>query len=168
MGPLKQRLGCKPYAYFLHRFRKVYKQGGVLPDEVFRIRSRSSGTCMIRMGQNYGMSECDRASWFHLANQDPKKGQKCCSGIREWNAMECFDKLDHEGVHPYYCDITGKNENQAYSFTADDHIQHPYTGQCISVTSSGQMTSSSCDAASAWERHESRKPSETETYEAEI
>jgi len=166
--PLKQKLGCKPYAYFLHRFRKVYKQGGVLPDKVFRIRSASSGTCMVRMGQNYGMTDCTRASWFHLANQDPKKGHRCCSGIREWNAMECFDKLDHEGVHPYYCDITGRNDNQHYFFTDDGRLSHPYSGQCISVSGSGQMTVSSCGVAATWERIESKIPSETETYEAEV
>lgn len=165
---LKDQLHCKPYAYFLHRFRRVYRRGGVLPDEIFRIRSQKSGTCMIRMGTNYRMTECDRASWFHLANQDPKKGHQCCSGIREWNAMECFDKLDHEGVHPYYCDVIGRNENQAYAFTPEGRIEHPYTGECISVTFDGKMTNSPCSTASTWERYLTKKPSETEIYEAEV
>ncbi|CAK0875461.1 unnamed protein product [Prorocentrum cordatum] len=68
---VKSRLHCKPFATFLHRFRGVYFDGGLLPDRVFRIRSKSSGLCLKRMMKSYVMKECDQGTWFHLANQSP-------------------------------------------------------------------------------------------------
>merc|ERR1712228_951782 len=69
---LKQTLGCKPFGYFLHRFRKIYTNGGLLPDRVFKIRSITSGQCIERRNREFVMSPCDAGSWFHLANQNPK------------------------------------------------------------------------------------------------
>merc|ERR1711939_38426 len=120
------------YGFFLHRFRHVYFDGGLLPLKVFKIRSRTNSMCMQRIGDRFQMSRCTDASWFHLANQDAQKKWKCCSGIRQWNAMECFDRLDPKGPLAYWCDVTGKNDNQQYHWEPSDIIRHPLTQQCLS------------------------------------
>ena len=71
-----EELQCKPFVYFLHRFRKrpaekdlqtsdarsdcsrkihrallrLYRKGGVLPDNVFKLRLKGSGKCISRSG----------------------------------------------------------------------------------------------------------------------
>ncbi|CAE7345228.1 gly-6 [Symbiodinium natans] len=70
---LKQRLGCKPFAYFLHRFRKIYLNSGMLPERVFRIRSRGTGLCLQRRNKEYGLSNCQAGTWFHRGNMIPDK-----------------------------------------------------------------------------------------------
>eukprot|EP00929_Paragymnodinium_shiwhaense_P104737 TRINITY_DN69431_c0_g1_i1.p1 TRINITY_DN69431_c0_g1~~TRINITY_DN69431_c0_g1_i1.p1 ORF type:complete len:778 (-),score=178.88 TRINITY_DN69431_c0_g1_i1:44-2377(-) len=167
---VKEALGCKPFAYFLHRFRVVYKEGGLLPDTVFRFRSKKSGRCITRLN-NFALTDCRHASWLHLANQDPKRGGKCCSGIRQWNAMECFDRLDQTGPLPYYCDITGHNANQQYYYGEDGLIRHQLDHTCLSESPDGQhLAPSTChpDKATVWEQIDSFVPVETTTYNAEV
>ncbi|CAK0844634.1 unnamed protein product, partial [Prorocentrum cordatum] len=90
-------LKCKPFSFWLHRFRKIYRDGGMLPSEVWKLRSRETGKCVRKQGDKMVLASCDaRSQLFHLANRDPARGDKCCSGIRLWNSLECFDRLDRD------------------------------------------------------------------------
>merc|ERR1712137_1457375 len=103
---------------------------------------------------------CHSGGWFHLANQNRNMGGKCCSGIRQWNAMECFDRLDATGPLPYYCDVTGKNKNQLYGWD-EGLIRHDAT-TCLSAAKRGQhLEPAKCDRAVRWEQIESFLPEET-------
>jgi len=163
---LKRALGCKPFAYFLHRFRRVYQNGGMLPREVFKLRSREFQKCMVREGERFRLMPCadDVGTAFHFGNQDPKRGGACCSGVRLWDTMQCFDRLDPTGPLPYFCDVTGHNLNQQYSMSADGLIRHGF-GQCISAAADGQVVASPCNSATHWERHGIFQPQETSLYE---
>jgi len=166
---IQKKLQCKPYTYFLHRFRKVYVNGALLPSSVFKLRSQTGDRCIARRGEMYEASPCREASWFHLANQNPKNSSKCCSGIRQWNAMECFDRLDAQGVFPYYCDVTGKNDNQHYFLTQENTIRHPYSSSCVSLAAGGnRLVSEPCESATKWDRAESFVPLETSEYRSEV
>lgn len=167
---VKETLGCKPFVYFLHRFRKVYKDGALLPAQVFKIHSASSHLCVQRRANQFGLSPCSEGSWFHLANQNLKKDRKCCSGIRQWNAMECFDRLDATGPLAYWCDVAGVNDNQQYLWGDDGIIRHPMTSSCLSVsaTNNRDMASVPCDSATKWEQIEGFLPEETTMYEDEV
>jgi hypothetical protein len=69
---LKKQLQCKPYVYYLHRFRKIYRDAAVIPPKIFRIRATDHGACLRRLGPQYGLSSsCEDAEWFHLANLMP-------------------------------------------------------------------------------------------------
>lgn len=121
---LKQRLRCKPFTYFLYRFRKLYVGGGVIPQKVFRVRDRATQLCMEGRS-NFRMVPCKDTGTqqhFHVANIDSATGE-CCSGIRFFASNQCFDYVDRNGLHGYSCDITGKNLNQLYHFRADGRIQ---------------------------------------------
>merc|ERR1712194_103776 len=54
------------------RFRKMYVDGGLLPDLVFKIRAVGTSKCMLRNGQGYSMRDCQHAGWFHLGNMIPE------------------------------------------------------------------------------------------------
>mmetsp|Transcript_170452 Transcript_170452/g.546579 ORF Transcript_170452/g.546579 Transcript_170452/m.546579 type:complete len:694 (-) Transcript_170452:54-2135(-) len=231
---MRERLQCKPFAYFLHRFRRVYIDGGVIPDKVFKIRAKQSGKCLQRHGGGYQLRPCAQGGWFHKANQmhenfpaddfdgsaedesseqevvcgnhkaktcagcpqghgpgwchndciwnfgacmnrekflkaqEKRKAKavpspKCCSGIREWNTLDCFDRLDTAGPLAYNCDITGKNENQQYLWDSSGRIRH-FSGTCLTEGPDHKIKASDCEGAGAWEEIEPFLPEETKLY----
>jgi glycosyltransferase involved in cell wall biosynthesis len=235
----RKRMGCKPFAYFLHRFRKIYLDSGMLPSQVFRIRLKEDDRsdddrCLKRHGRNYHLARCDQGTWFHEANWVPpdfplaadlaagvasggssskdgevtcgghkapscaecpqgngegwchvdctwvfgqciekepylrrmaqRKTPKCCSGIREWNALECLDTIDAHGPTAYQCDVTGKNRNQQYIFDNEDRIRHQ-GGKCLNPDASrGKLVAGDCDKGARWEQIEGFVPEETDLY----
>lgn len=193
MDVLKQRKdqACKPFSYFLHRFRKVYLRGGILPEKVFLLRDKRTQQCIHRQGPNFHLKPCDlkpavidtstapmstmvweggdSGNMFHLANWDQNTNGTCCSGIRQWNSLFCFDRLDHSGPLPYYCDITGKNHNQQYSFADDGRIRDNRTGLCLSTNADGvKFAIEKCEHATHWEQVDPFEPEETKLYKEAI
>merc|ERR1711908_71576 len=99
---------------------------------------------------------------------DTTRSQQCCSGFRQWNAMECFDRFDASGPLPYFCDVTGHNQHQLYTWRDDGRIQYS-EGQCLGEGTDGRSTAPvDCNGAPAWESIESFLPDETKTYKAEV
>jgi len=89
---------------------------------------------------------------------------KCGSGIREWNTLDCFDRLDKTGPLPYNCDVTGKNENQQYLWDSSGRIRH-FHGKCLVVDSHKKLQAANCDeSATRWERIAEFAPEETRLY----
>eukprot|EP00929_Paragymnodinium_shiwhaense_P059851 TRINITY_DN29943_c0_g2_i1.p1 TRINITY_DN29943_c0_g2~~TRINITY_DN29943_c0_g2_i1.p1 ORF type:complete len:661 (+),score=126.89 TRINITY_DN29943_c0_g2_i1:152-2134(+) len=223
----KVQLGCKPFVYFLHRFRKLYRDGGMLPKEVFKIRAAGTENCIQRWGDNFHMTNCRNANFFHGGNWVPpdmvlpvptetppapkekvvcgghsatscdlcprghgsswcnadcawafgqcidkarydellqhRKQEPCCSGIRQWRALECFDRLDANGPFAYACDLVGSNGNQQYRFDDEGRIVH-FSGQCVSTGEGNALQSAACDSATRWEQIETFEPAETKLY----
>mmetsp|Transcript_32190 Transcript_32190/g.75581 ORF Transcript_32190/g.75581 Transcript_32190/m.75581 type:complete len:616 (+) Transcript_32190:153-2000(+) len=211
----RRELGCKPFAYFLHRFRKIYVEGAILADKVFKIRNKATQKCIRKGGSGYHLHDCGGASWFHLANRLPPQlmqaamddgddgggsarvscgghfasrcsdcivghditwchgdctpvfgrclrkrdasksaadAPKCCSGIREYKSLNCFDSLGDGGPLSYQCDVTGGNGNQQYIFGSDGFIHHS-SGRCL-IASGERVLPSTCDnkAELVWEK----------------
>eukprot|EP00439_Symbiodinium_sp_Y106_P034416 s3978_g4.t1 len=96
---LKQRLGCKPFAYFLHRFRKIYLDSGMLPELVFRIRSRSTGLCLQRRNREYVLHSCQAGTWFHRGNMIPEQFPTPASLASLSSLPKSEDKLVNCGGH---------------------------------------------------------------------
>lgn len=165
---LKRDLNCKPFAFFLHRFRAVYLHGGLLPPKVFKLKSlRTMGCILYKNGVGFSVGDCFHGAWFHLANQDVDSKHKCCSGIRVWNEMDCFDRLDPTGPLPYFCDITGNNANQLYRLGSDSRIRHGDV--CLSVgSSSSVLVPEPCEKATLWIQVEDFVPEETALYDAAV
>ena len=234
-----QALQCKPFAYFLHRFRKLYVRGGVLPEHVFRLRLKGTDKCISKSGAVFKLAPCAVASWLHFANMAPPRfprpsdferdaslapsssevvcgghtapscaecprqhGEEWChvdckwvfgscvpavksgpsslndsnisntsrpfSGIRLWNSIECFDRLDPTGPIVYFCDITGNNQNQQYLLDTQGLIRHS-SGRCVSVNPKAtQLAAHPCDGARGWEVIERFVPAETQRYQAAV
>merc|ERR1712216_1076123 len=44
---VKERLqGCRPFAWYLRRFKAVYEDAGIIPKEIFMIKELRSGKCL--------------------------------------------------------------------------------------------------------------------------
>lgn len=136
---VKEQLACKPFSYFLYRFRRVYIEGAVIPHKVFQLQEKSSGLCMSRFRSSTASgdtcSDSSRDQKFQQGNVDrDQAGGKCCSGIRLANDNDCFDFFDGGGAHFYSCDVSGQNENQHYRFETEGDgfrivksFEHPHT-----------------------------------------
>eukprot|EP00929_Paragymnodinium_shiwhaense_P074537 TRINITY_DN38158_c0_g1_i2.p1 TRINITY_DN38158_c0_g1~~TRINITY_DN38158_c0_g1_i2.p1 ORF type:complete len:777 (-),score=190.19 TRINITY_DN38158_c0_g1_i2:756-3086(-) len=240
---LKETLGCKPFAYFLHRFRKVYVDGGVLPERVFKIKSRRHHLCIQRKDKGFILWGCQEGTWFHLANMAPEglpalneigslmseaeaesqdktkrvtcgghqadgcagcpqgngaswchtdctwvlgqcvpthhveqmpkqEPKKCCSGIRQWNSLDCFDDLEAHGPRPSWCDITGGWKEQIYLFDERGIVRH-FNGKCLGVDAERQpmgLKPIDCagDNVDEWDQVEEFMPEETLKYRAAL
>jgi len=228
-------MGCNHFVYFLHRFRRIYVDSGMIPEKVFKIKTLSpggprGGLCIGRKGTMYGMKSCEHADTdFHLSNWRPTgfplpnqslegessggqhkqvtcgghkanscaecpqgKGSswchmdctwhfgtcvshgmkaklvktsdtpRCCSGLREWNAMECLDRLDPNGPIAYNCDVSGWNANQQYFF--DNGLIRHSSGKCLSVKDVYSLVAENCEKATRWEKIQEFIPDETKLY----
>eukprot|EP00403_Amphidinium_massartii_P025851 CAMPEP_0178395452 /NCGR_PEP_ID=MMETSP0689_2-20121128/13226_1 /TAXON_ID=160604 /ORGANISM="Amphidinium massartii, Strain CS-259" /LENGTH=595 /DNA_ID=CAMNT_0020016107 /DNA_START=54 /DNA_END=1841 /DNA_ORIENTATION=+ len=171
----KRELHCKPFAYYLHRFRRVYRKGGVIPDRVFYLRPQGSSKCIARAGQAYGLAPCgtSRAVVLHWANRDPHADNlDCCSGIRQWNTMHCFDTMESGGPLAYWCDVTGHNQNQQYIFRKDGRIEHSRTrlqSKCLGMQANGiALELQPCQSATVWEEADAFRPEESSLYEKAV
>lgn len=184
----QKALKCQPYSYYLHRFRKLYRDGGMLPAAVFGIQDPVSQKCVQASGDKFILQPCDfpgfdlnqpnlmeltggtvgeSQTMFHFANQNPAMGNKCCSGIRLWNSLSCLDRLDHDGPLSYQCDIIGGNEHQQWRFDGEGRLRYGHTGFCVSAAGEG-LTSAHCEGATQWKLIAAFKPEETRIYEADV
>eukprot|EP00439_Symbiodinium_sp_Y106_P079919 s735_g18.t1 len=109
---VKKRLnGCRPFAWYLKRFKVVYEDAGLIPPEIFMIREDQSGLCLRYMGgagtsgsgsEGVRLENCDQNNhrfFWHLGNRNKPFGclghptMKCCSGLRAWNTDQCLQDL---------------------------------------------------------------------------
>lgn len=236
----KHRLGCKPFVYYLHRFRKIYRDAAVIPPSVFRIKARGTDRCIVKSGMDsYRVAHCQMGTWFQLANllpdgfptegafdgdvphaadaprstpvvcgshkaascsecpqghgegwcngdckwvfgscalketmphppQSTSTKRKCCSGIREYKSMYCFDAMKPSGPISYQCDVGGGNNNQQYIFHSDGRIRHS-SGSCL-ATVGDSLAPADCSlpAATRWDRAEEYEPDVFRRYAAAV
>jgi len=138
---VRDRLGCRPFAWFLWRFRDVYEDSGLLPDEVFQLQETKSGLCLTYNGPSGTNSQgraiaklmpCDapspgmlqfkqhpNATMWHLGNKEHGTG-RCCSGLRSWNTDQCLGSLAREGILTTVCGINGKDRSQFWRLSGED------------------------------------------------
>ncbi|CAK8995977.1 unnamed protein product [Durusdinium trenchii] len=129
----KERLHCRPFSYFIYRFRKLYLEGGVVAKESFRLQEASSGKC-LQASKHLGT--CSSMQRLVLGNVD-RQTDKCCSGFRVHRTNNCFDFFDKNGIHLYACDVMGRNLNQQYYLREDGRLQKGES-DCI-ATSGGDL-----------------------------
>lgn len=174
--------GCRPFAWFLHRFRDIYVDGGLLPGEIFKLREDSSGMCLRFEGGagtsqtgegSAALSPCDAKDdrlFWHLGNTD-RATRKCCSGLHAWNTDQCFTGARADGkVETGVCSVGGLDGRQEWSLTSAGQLLRGST--CMGVSSAGQrIVSGAClsfrgKSGGKWTKLEARVPLETELYHA--
>lgn len=177
---VKQTLACKPFSYFLYRFRKMYIEGGVIPQRIFNLREKKSELCLTATGGATSGDHCDaqkNTQKFQLGNVDRDKGGgKCCSGIRLVDSNDCMDYFDGRGSHFYSCDVSGNNMNQHYHFREDGRIvkgiDHPNTCLYLDHSPRQPLKKKNCDdlqpGEGVWEQIHSFEPLVFQTYKAEV
>lgn len=182
---VRQRLKCRSFAWFMHRFKHVYEDGGLIPAETFGIRAVADGQCLTYEGQpgtspnGYGravLRPCEpgseRQRW-HVANRDMSRQGQCCSGIRAWNTDQCIIGASQgTAVKTFVCDIAGKRPDQAWELTSDGRIRqrgrrHFLGDRCLEPSGAGDVEERSCPAAgraASWTKDSPGEPPEYVLY----
>ncbi|CAK9009238.1 unnamed protein product [Durusdinium trenchii] len=124
---LKEKLKCAEFSAYLQRFSYVYIDGGLIPEKVFQIQEESSGLCLEREvhdARSHGivMAPCAvegqgvvETQLWHPANRDQgQEGAPCCSGLMNWNFLQCLAGSQGGEPHTDECDISGRNPSQRF------------------------------------------------------
>ena len=125
---LKEKLQCKPFQYFVDRFRAVFDKRNMLPSRHFAIKDEKSGKCLEgHKDGTIGMRDCSIAVGPGFANgfRFVPEGDK---GVRSLQFPHlCFDanaiSLDKKGVKVLLYHCMSKNPNQKGWEIADGGIR---------------------------------------------
>lgn len=186
----KEKLnGCRPFAWYLRRFKGVYEDAGLIPNEIFMIKDTQTEKCLYYQGragtsgqgkEGVVLRDCepdnDRFMW-HLGNQRPsRKSPTCCSGLRAWNTDQCFEGQQAgskegppKGVTGI-CEISGRHSGQQWEITEDGFLKK--RDRCMSVRhgEGDSLVESNCvnlrtsPSIGRWVKFGARVPLETELY----
>ena len=162
---VKDELKCKPFQWFIDRFSMVYKNAGVLPEEVFRIRDDTTNLCFAR--RNLGKrdehdvvaatcSTDDPMQLWHVGNRN---GDECCSGLRSYDSMYCMAGGSGGEVRGSECNTFGKANEQHVNVTSDGKIFFTKMNTYATVAASPKdvITQVPCDSPDILKEF-SRKP----------
>eukprot|EP00927_Polykrikos_kofoidii_P049687 TRINITY_DN43710_c0_g1_i1.p1 TRINITY_DN43710_c0_g1~~TRINITY_DN43710_c0_g1_i1.p1 ORF type:complete len:934 (-),score=165.54 TRINITY_DN43710_c0_g1_i1:85-2691(-) len=153
---VRNKLQCRPFSHYVSRFSYIYLEAGVIPPEVFQIREEKSNLCLQRMpttspphktvlmpcagddGEDRPGGVKELQLW-HLANKDrANKDVPCCSGINNWNNMQC---IDAQGVgaqlRTYECTLGGHSPNQLFRLEDGAIIYRPHPRKRMSSGGEG-------------------------------
>ncbi|CAJ1451033.1 unnamed protein product [Effrenium voratum] len=175
---VKKRLKCKSFAWFMHRFKHVYEDGGLIPKETFTIRPENNrGQCLTYEG-GAGTSPngrggavlrpCDgseRQKW-HGANR--AAGSGCCSGLRAWNTDQCVEGVAGGKIATMVCDVSGQNPQQAWRLEAGELRSSSggnfmQSSDCV-VLKDGNLEVERCGGPAAWHQDDVLEPVESKLY----
>eukprot|EP00929_Paragymnodinium_shiwhaense_P054963 TRINITY_DN27560_c0_g1_i1.p1 TRINITY_DN27560_c0_g1~~TRINITY_DN27560_c0_g1_i1.p1 ORF type:complete len:743 (-),score=100.25 TRINITY_DN27560_c0_g1_i1:379-2607(-) len=173
---VKNRLKCRPFAWFLRRFKHLYEDAGMIPKEVFLLREESTGECLKykggagTSGNGYGsaaLAPCDPQDdrmYWHAANKDAHG--HCCAGLRAWNTDQCMDGVKGDHIGTSVCDVSGRNPRQRWIPSATGVLKR--NDECL-IAKHGAITSEPCSRAkdrknSGWSKASVKEPMETILY----
>jgi len=175
---ISDKLNCKPFAWFLWKFRKIYVDGGIIPIHTFNLKSE--GKC-LRYARQAGTSRdgrgelrlvpCntdDHRQRFHEANKNLQAGSGGdndfpFSGLRAWNTDQCMNSVENGEIKTFVCEVSGSSRTQNWRLEGGKlHVKN--SASCVSVVQSNHVEMKSCDGTTVWEMIDVREPMETRYY----
>lgn len=180
---ISDKLNCKPFAWFLHRFKKIYVDGGIIPIHTFNLRSE--GRCLRykgsagTSGNGFGsvrLEACDKENHrqrFHEANkwkstnlfsQGMSRKDYPMSGMRAWNTDQCLSSVERSEIKTGVCQIDGADRSQYWTLRGGKlHIKDEQG--CLAVND-GRLKMHKCDSdqVTTWEMVDIMEPAETKYY----
>lgn len=186
---VRDRLKCKPFAYYLYRFRNIYIEGGLVPEKIFALKAPNGGCLRYHAGAGtsgngrgeVGLdADCtvtDRHR-FHASNR-MEKDHKFLSprataaennaeveiplgGLKAWNTDQCIEGASGK-IKTTVCAVDGNNAGQRWRLIKKKIISS-YTNKCISVER-GTLVETECRTATEWEMHDPIVPKEWTYYQ---
>lgn len=169
--------GCRPFAWYLRRFKGIYEDAGIVPPDIFMLREESSGKCLFFQGhagtsgqgrETVSLADCDENNdrmFWHLGNQNMKT-KKCCSGLRAWNTEQCFQGVRGGKAETGICEISGRNSLQTWSFD-DGKLRQKQ--RCIGTHDGHSLVEEPCmkwrnSEGGQWTKQAVKEPVETRLY----
>lgn len=166
--------GCRPFAWYLRRFKAIYEDAGIIPSDIFMIREEKSMRCLFFQGhagtsgsgkESVSLKECDENNprmFWHLGNSNPRD-KTCCSGLRAWNTEQCFQGKAGTGI----CEISGRHTLQAWQLDENGALKQ--RDKCIGSENGNALKEAPCVSwrnkeGGRWTKQATRVPLETKLY----
>lgn len=184
---VRDALKCKSYSWFMHRFKHVYEDAGLVPRETFSIAQAESGgstgnsKCLTFEGQvgtspdgrgTATLQPCDPSNVlqrWHGANRDTSKAdQPCCSGLRAWNTDQCMTNIQNGKVETFVCSVDGDNSDQFWELSVSGLVQHKagFMGHlCMETYGEDMLKADVCKGSGlVWIKQNVLEPIESQLY----
>ena len=163
---------AKSFEWYLKRFRYIYRDAGVLPEEIFQIELQGTGLCLDLAGgsRKWGSAlapesfvslkpcatsvERNSGQWWHASNRDSVG--RCCSGLKAWNTDQCLSRSGGK-VATRVC-ILGGTPEQSFSLDARG-LRAGGRDRCV-VEDAASLVIRGCYGAPSWVRRNRRHPRE--------
>eukprot|EP00397_Hematodinium_sp_SG-2012_P034157 GEMP01036591.1.p1 GENE.GEMP01036591.1~~GEMP01036591.1.p1 ORF type:complete len:544 (+),score=104.16 GEMP01036591.1:318-1949(+) len=190
---VKQKLHCKSFAWYLHRFKNIYLDGGLIPEKTFALKTKggclkytgSAGTSSDGVGTVEFDKDCnitDRHQ-FHAANrvktpfaqikllrgarnQNSAGASYPLSGIRAWNSDQCWDAMKAGVISTKSCAVGGENPFQQWRI-ANGVLKNLSADKCLTVKNQ-LLAESDCASAVKWEMFKPKVPQEWQFYQKAV
>eukprot|EP00448_Togula_jolla_P022717 CAMPEP_0170576806 /NCGR_PEP_ID=MMETSP0224-20130122/4587_1 /TAXON_ID=285029 /ORGANISM="Togula jolla, Strain CCCM 725" /LENGTH=609 /DNA_ID=CAMNT_0010899669 /DNA_START=1 /DNA_END=1831 /DNA_ORIENTATION=- len=172
---VKKRLGgCRPFAWFLRRFKSIYEDGGIIPAEIFMLKDEETGQCLLFQGhagtsgvgrEGVVLANCEEGNhrfYWHLGNAD-RRTHTCCSGLRAWNTDQCLagGQGGNKGVTGI-CNMAGGDVRQEWALI-DGKLRQSHS--CLGSRGPGVLEEADCNTFHGrWSKVASYEPLETTLY----
>ena len=136
---LKQRLQCKPFSWFVHKFHKVFDRKGMTPRESFQIRDSHTGYCLrtTESGDAIQEAACEDEPKQRFA-QHAMTIKSLASGL----CLESESEANKAHGHPAkLAECSKRNSLQTWKFVKG-HIRHNH--DCIESKAEGPLAVHGC------------------------
>lgn len=140
---IKEKLQCKPFKWYVEKFREVFVERHMLPEEVFLIQDTVRKLCLQSAEDGVHVEEavCDE----HNHNQKWTSASGG-AGLRNAGVNKCLDAnaglRDKEGSVLFMYGCYGKNPQQQWDI-ANGEVRWS-GGYCVNSKSDGQLTLKKC------------------------
>uniref|UniRef100_A0A7S4V3U9 Ricin B lectin domain-containing protein n=1 Tax=Alexandrium monilatum TaxID=311494 RepID=A0A7S4V3U9_9DINO len=139
---LKRRLQCKPFQWYVDKFKKVFADKHMLPEDVFLFRDRQTGRCLELAEGDKHVVEADcvppspRQQWT-FANEG--------TGFRNVISNKCFDAnagvFEKDGSNVFLFHCTASNVQQVWNLQRG---QISWQGYCVQGAAQGHLKLAKC------------------------
>jgi len=139
---LKKKLKCKPFKTYIEKFREVFTERHMLPEEIFMIRNSRTQLCLEAADDGEHIVEADCSD--QSANQKWTLANSG-DGLRNVGAKKCLDAnaatpmegKDGSELFMYTC--YGKNPQQKWGLAKSGHITWKYGDQAFCVKGADEL-----------------------------
>jgi glycosyltransferase involved in cell wall biosynthesis len=121
---LKKRLHCKPFQYFVDRFRAIFETKYMLPKDHFAIRDEITGKCLMASKDgDISLGDCDSAAGEYFKSEyrfvldiPTNKGHRGDGRVSSLRYSTCFDangaKAEKDGLKIILYACMTQNQHQ--------------------------------------------------------